>query len=1014
VTLNGSNPLGSGEIALSGGSLLNLETDGMTLANQVQLGTGGGGASVPNNQSATMSGGITNRSGTNTLIKAGAGALSVTGKVGLGVSGGDATNSYVGLNVTNGVLRLAGASKFIGNAVVNTASSLLLDGVEVNTWGSTISGAGNVQITNQVVLKNLGGNSTFSNSVLVHPNSRLSSSNGFSNATTFTLFANGVNGPSGTLAIGGTNRLTGISSIGNIEINSGAVLRVINGTISNTTVVNNGKLDFNISSGVTNYIGTNGTINGDVFTTVVNGDISGDGVISISSSKDVVLNGNLDGNNSLLVEGTASGSLWLTHSNNFRGGIVFSNGTSTTALVVTNLTTGVKTTNYTTNIGTGSIHFNSPAALGAGGIVNANGTTKAALYMEATNQTWSITNAVDTGNSSTGVVAFGVGAATNTLNLDSLVSGYGILKITGSTSGELRVRNPLNSYTGGTEVGSGTIHITDSAVLGTGIINFGTASNSILKIQGSTTLSQTITTTSNNFSAIFDNSDAVSIEGGIYGGNFTKKGQGRLTLKLPRYSGVTTVMDGTLDLDGNTIYGAGIKMVSGNLENGTLFSAAPEGIKASGGTIAANLAGEGGLNFDPIANSVVKLSGSNRFSGLINLGTTNNQTLEVTGVQSLSSIANLSGSSSSANTPTLSLLAGGEYAMNRYSDGNMIFKGTDAATTRLTFASSEVNTISGGNKTLTATNMNVVFQGPVDLAPNQADKTITLAGNGDFRFRGAIVNSIPATNAGIVIATSGNVLVEATNSYNGATVIQKGTLIVGANGALPPIYPITVNSGAKLKFDKSSDTINVGAMTVDGNLEQNLVTIISSGAVNLTGSILTINGTPTDLSYTLIRGNSLTGSPTLSTAIDGYELSVDSTSVKLVKTVVVIGSTFDTTYPPGSENSVGPNGLKNLMNYALGGAGPSSSPALPVLSIDTNVLTGEANGLTLTANIRNDDSSLTVVGQYAYSLEGPWYDVTPLNATGAPSTMDKTTVRSFSRAFDENQPRQFLRFQVSK
>jgi autotransporter-associated beta strand protein len=88
VTLNGANPLGSGEIALSGGSLLNLDTDRMTLVNRVQLGTGGGGASVPSNQNAMMSGGITNRSGTNTFIKAGAGALSVTGKVGLGVSGG--------------------------------------------------------------------------------------------------------------------------------------------------------------------------------------------------------------------------------------------------------------------------------------------------------------------------------------------------------------------------------------------------------------------------------------------------------------------------------------------------------------------------------------------------------------------------------------------------------------------------------------------------------------------------------------------------------------------------------------------------------------------------------------------------------------------------------------------------------------------------------------------------------------------------------------------------------------
>jgi autotransporter-associated beta strand protein len=720
----------------------------------------------------------------------------------------------------------------------------------------------------------------------------------------------------------------------------------------------------------------------------VNGKIVGSGLISISGSKDVVLNGEVSGANSLMVEGTSSGSFWLTRSNSFTGGILLSNGTTTA------------------NVGTGSIHFNTSDALGSGRIVNANGTTKGALYYEATNQTCTVTNDVDTGSSPTGVVAFGVGAATNTLNLDSLVSGSGILKITGSASGELRVRNPLNSYTGGTEVGNGTIQITNGAVLGTGNINFGTVSNSILKIQGSTTLNQTISVTSNDYTAIIDNSDDVLIDGTIYSGNFTKSGSGRLTLNNPYYSGVTTINSGTLDLGGKNLYGAGLVMVSGNLENGTLYSYPPAGIKASGGMVGANLAGEGGLTFESVTNSVVRLSGSNSFSGLIKLGTTNNQTLQVTRAASLSPNADLSGSSSSANTPTLSLLAGGEYAMNRYSDGNMIFAGAGATT--LTFASTEGNTIAGGNKTLTATNMNVVFQGPVDLAPNQTNKTITLAGNGNFTFRGPVVNSISGTNAGIVVTNSGYVFLEATNRYDGATVIQQGALIVATNGALPTNSAVTVSSGALLKFNKSSGGISVGSLKNAGTLEQNLITITSSGVVDLTGSSLKVNGTPTLASYTLVSGTSVTGTPTLSPTISGYELSVDSTTVKLVKSVVVIGSTFDTTYAQGSENSVGSNGLKNLMNYALGGTGPSSSPILPVLTID-------ANGLTLTANIRNDDNSgLAVVGQYAYSLEGPWTDVPLAGVTGATSSVNNTTVKSFNQGVETDKPRKFLRLKVTK
>jgi hypothetical protein len=226
-------------------------------------------------------------------------------------------------------------------------------------------------------------------------------------------------------------------------------------------------------------------------------------------------------------------------------------------------------------------------------------------------------------------------------------------------------------------------------------------------------------------------------------------------------------------------------------------------------------------------------------------------------------------------------------------------------------------------------------------------------------------------------------------------------------GALSNASSIAVSSGATLKFNQPSGVISVGAMKVAGTLEQELVTITSSGVVDLTGSTLKVNGTPALDSYTLVNGTSVTGTPTLSGA-DGYQLIVDSTSVKLVKTVAPTGSTFDTTYAAGTEQEVGSNGLSNLMNYSLGGTGPTSSPALPVL-------TSDAIGLTLTANIRNDDASgLNVIGQYAYSLEGPWIDVTPLIATGAISSVEKTTVRSFSRAFEDNQLRVFMRFQTRK
>jgi hypothetical protein len=126
--------------------------------------------------------------------------------------------------------------------------------------------------------------------------------------------------------------------------------------------------------------------------------------------------------------------------------------------------------------------------------------------------------------------------------------------------------------------------------------------------------------------------------------------------------------------------------------------------------------------------------------------------------------------------------------------------------------------------------------------------------------------------------------------------------------------------------------------------------------------------------------------------------------LQVIVTSASTGPTFGTTYPEGRENTIGPNGLKNLMSYALGGTGLSSTPALPVL-------TSDGTSLTLTANIRNSGQGVNVVGQYAYDLAGPWTDVAL--TSGVPSSVANTTVRSFSQDMESDKPRKFLRFKAS-
>jgi autotransporter-associated beta strand protein len=448
-----------------------------------------------------------------------------------------------------------------------------------------------------------------------------------------------------------------------------------------------------------------------------------------------------------------------------------------------------------------------------------------------------------------------------------------------------------------------------------------------------------------------------------YGGNLVKQGAGTAVLSgLNGYSGSTTINDGTLTLSGAT------------------------------------------LN-----TPLVSLEGSS------------NAVLKLKATDVLSSSASFTGDNASTTTGTVDFNAAGSYTFNRYGESaaipglNIAFTNSSPGAVTATFTNG-TNYItdptgSGGGKTIwnRSTNLTLVFSGVIEIG-STADNNFGLSGDGNFTLNGSVTNSGTGIRA-LTKAGAGKATLNAVNSYNGATSVSGGTLEVGAAGALPVTSAVIVSNGATLRFNKSSGDISVGALTVAGNLEQNLVTIISSGAVDLTGTTLTVNGTPTDLSYNLIEGTSLTGIPTLSTAIDGYELNVDSTSVKLVKTVVVTGSTFDATYTPGSEEAVGPNGLKNLMNYALGGTASNPSPDLPVL-------TSDANAIMLTANIRNDDSSLNlpgkVVGQWAESLEGNWIDIPASAVIGATSSVDKTTVKRITVLIEEDKPRKFLRFKVSK
>ena len=260
--------------------------------------------------------------------------------------------------------------------------------------------------------------------------------------------------------------------------------------------------------------------------------------------------------------------------------------------------------------------------------------------------------------------------------------------------------------------------------------------------------------------------------------------------------------------------------------------------------------------------------------------------------------------------------------------------------------------------------------------------------------RGDILIGTTDTNNLAYSNTTALILNQASDATFGGSIAGKGTLEKNGSGVL-------TLTGA-LAYTNTT-TVSGGSLVVTNALR---VASITTNTVAVTGLTSTAAGTYDLLPGPLANLGSY-GTPIVAGLASTQSASlINSPNLKLV-IVGTVGSTFTGLgYAAGSENDLASNGLKNLMNYALGGTGPNSTPAAPVFSVSGTTLT-------LTGNIRNDDASLTVIGQYAYNLNGPWVPVV-LEDTGASSTVDNTTVKSFTQTIESGQPRKFMRFIVSQ
>jgi len=249
----------------------------------------------------------------------------------------------------------------------------------------------------------------------------------------------------------------------------------------------------------------------------------------------------------------------------------------------------------------------------------------------------------------------------------------------------------------------------------------------------------------------------------------------------------------------------------------------------------------------------ITLAGSNSFAS-VTLGSvvlTGNGVIAVATTNSLGSNTIVEGSSATGNRQTLLLSTTGNYTANYFSGNNITFSGSGTVgTTVLTFTnlatagSGATNQIKN-SKTITATNLTLVFNGGGDVGASASTNiNATLAGNGNFILNGSITNSSSSTwTNGITLSGAGTLSLNASNSYNGNTILSGGGAVAisnsfafGRGAAIVTNNAATFSSAANLNVTNNYTLYTNATFNVaDGS------TLTNAGSISGVGSLIKTN-----------------------------------------------------------------------------------------------------------------------------------------------------------------------------
>jgi autotransporter-associated beta strand protein len=915
LDINSTGAIGTGTFTINGGTINNTSAAAVTLSGGIAetwaasftytgtnpLNLGNGAITLTTNATVTASastltvGGII--SGANSLTKAGAGSLALSGA---NTYSAGTTLSAGTLDINNATAIGTGTLTISGGTINNTSGAAITDSNNnAQSWGASFTFTGTNALNLGTGTVALGANLTVTTTA-----STLTIGGVVSGAHTLTKAG------AGSLALSGANTYsTGTTlTAGILDINSATAigtgtLTISAGTINNTsggaiTDSNNNAMSWNASFTFTGTSSLN----------------MGTGAVTLTGNPTVTTTAN-----TLTVGGVISGAHSLTKAG---AGTLVLAGTNTYSTGTT-LSAGILDINNAAAIGTGTFTIN-------GGTID--NTSGAAITLGGTiAETWSASFTFTGTNN----LNLGTGAVTLTGNPTVTTTG-GLLTVGGIISGAHSLTKAgagtlalsgANTYSTGTTLSAGTLDFNNATAIGTSTftINGGTIDNtSGAAITDSNTnietwaASFTFTGTSNlnlgtgavtlTANATVTTTGGVLTDGGSISGphSVAKAGAGELVLSGANgYSSGTTINAGTLSFANTSLPGSITFGGSSTLQwNGSNTQDVSNKIQAIGAgitatldtngnnvTLASILSGNGAIA--KVGTGALTLSGANSYSG----GTTLSAgTLDINNATAI-------------GTSTFTIAS-----------GTTIDNTSGAA---ITLSTTNAQTWSGGF-TFTGTNALNLGTGAVTLG---ASLTTTISAS-----TLTVGGIISGTGDGLIKAGNGTLVVTGSNTYSGGTTISAGTMLVNdASGSGTGSGSVAVSNGGALG---GTGTVS-GAVTVSsgGNLSPG-----SGGtAIFNTGNLVLASGS--DLNIAL-NGN---------TAGSGFD------QVNVTGTVNVSGSTLNLSgsrsVHDGSVLEIIANDAADAVTGTFQGLSEGGATVYNGVTYTATYVGGTGNDVALTANL---------------------------------------------------------------